>query len=301
MSDLLVFRNAPRMRFRSVTVPLLEDKASFRHETIQHPIQYRDLRRVDSLGLHNWVLNVQIPFLRGISQGSYGQLYPDVFNRFVAACRDRSPGQLIDPVLGDVRVKCVSFSVTATPSKADGVIVDVEFLQAPEDIEPDDDGTPKNTAEMADSADQLDQELEIVDWEQEVPPEPTVNPLAAINSIGRQIERQGDKIGAALHDYAFRMEQIEETANRLENPQKSEVIRAVRRNRDSATQLAKRVREPQKTIVRVTANTRASIQSVALDVNMTVEAFIRLNPSLAKIGFVEQGQEYRKLKEAIGA
>lgn len=302
MSDLHVFRKAPKLSFRGIKAPVLEDRSSFRHENIQHPIQYRDRQFIESTGLKNWIINVRLAFRKGISVPGYGDLYPTVFQQFVVAFENRAPGILIDPVLGQKRVKPVSILINAAPDKADGVDVDAEFIEAPEDIQPADDGAPKNTAEMTDQAAAFDQQIELAyrRW-QEPPPDPTVNPLSAINSIGRQVERQGNKISAALHGVAFRAEQIEETTRRLEQPDKSQAIRVVRRLRDSALQLAKRVREPQKVIVRVIANTDAAINAVAADADMTVEAFIRLNPRLAQSGRVIQGSTYFKIKADGGS
>jgi hypothetical protein len=300
MSEIDVFKNLPRLSWRGIELPIMTRTASFQHENVQHKFAFRDNALVEQLGAQNWTFSYTIPFRQGIAKGPYVDLFLRTFTDFVFACRDRSPGELTDPVLGAFRAQCTSLTDESDPNKRDGDDVRVEFVHAPEidDVEMLAGGV-QSLSGLANDSGALDADFERVDIppEQE-PPEPTVNPISAITGVLRQLQFQGNKVSATLDDTAFRAEQLEAAAAALEDPGQSFPIkRSSRRVRDSAIQLKKRSQDPARTIITVHARYSATLSATAANLGMTLADLLRLNPRLARQPTVPAGTPINRYQE----
>jgi hypothetical protein len=285
-----VFKQLERMSWRGIEVPLSARSASFSHDDARHKFVFRDGEILEATGVKNWVFRYTIPFREGIAKGPYKKLFSNTLAAFVAACRDRSVGELIDPVLGSFPARVLSFSDDTDVNKRDGTDVSVEFEYAPplEDLDIDTRGTA-GVSGLSSEAGLLDEELTKVDWAQVPSPEPTTDPLSAAAGIGRQFERQGGKLSAALDDLAFRAEKVEGALDALENPQTWPLRRSARRVREVAVRLKQRHDDPMGRIRTVVQRYAATVVDVAANAGMTVEEFLKLNPELARLPFVPAG------------
>lgn len=285
-----VFKELDRFSWRGITLPLSARSVSFQHDDVRHRFQFKDGEWIEATGAKNWTFSYTIPFREDIATGPYKNLFTKTLAEFTLACRDRTPGELTDPVLGRFRARCVSFSDSSDVNKRDGDDVQVEFVHAPEldDIELIDGGVVNVSGLQSDAA-ELDAEVEKVDWQQEEPPQPLVNPISAISGIGRQVEQQGNKYSAALDDTASRAEELDNTIDRLENPQVWPLKRSARRTRDSAILLKERSKDPQRKVVQVVQRYASTISEVAAQLGMTVQELLQINPLLARSPQIQAG------------
>lgn len=289
-----VYRQLRRFSWRGIELPLIGRSAKHAHEQVQHPLLYKDGKLVESTGAENWTFNYTIPFRENIVKGPYRELFTRVLlDQFVPAYLDRSPGELVDPIMGPVRCKPVSFDDVTDIDKRDGEDIAVAFVEAPEQ-----DTTSEIAGELA-SIEALDErsafldaqmETAFVEAEQE-PPEPLFNPLDVASGIGAQFEVIGDRVAAKADAIAFKAEKAEAQLETLQNPQNAPLIRSLRRLRTSAGRLKSRAINPAQIPITVTVPRDMAVSTLAAVYNMTIADVVRLNPQLR--GFVPAGSSVK--------
>lgn len=288
-----VFRLLPPLQWRGRRYPVIARSITFQHENAKTRIQYRDGEFVDMTGARGFMFSYTIPMREDVAHGPYKNLFVEGLPVLLRDIRDRTPGELIDPVLGPFRCVPELFNEDSDVNRRDGDDVRVEFTHAPEFAQPDP-GVKDNLQSLQGlvaDAGKLDAELTITrDWRQEPSPEAMTDILSAINTVGVRGLRQVDKVSSYLNDIAFRLEKIEDTADRAENPQNWGLRNDVRRLRDAVLQLNKRATEPPtRKFRRITRNYAATISSVAAELDMTVAELLRLNPGIAKLPMIPAG------------
>jgi hypothetical protein len=136
----------------------------------------------------------------------------------------------------------------------------------------------------------LDQEVARADWKQEPAPKPTVDPLQFVSGIGQQSLAEIQKTSAKLDDLAAKMDTVEKTCDKAENPQNWGIRASARRTRESALRLKARLSEdPGTKLRRITTNSAKLLAGLAQEVGMTLEGLLKLNPGLARLPFVPAG------------
>jgi hypothetical protein len=287
-----VLKLLAKFSWRGEIYPISSRQVSFRHEGIEHTIQYRDFDFIEQLGAHGLTFRYTIPNRQNIAKGPYKQMFADGYPRLFRDMQDRTAGTLFDPLLNRI-FQCVpsSWDDTTDPRKRDGTDVQVEFRHSPPLTEEDPQTVDATTvAGLTSEAGALDAEVAKADWKQEVPPEPSIDPLNFATGVVAQGLAQIQKVSASLQDFAYKMEKIEQTCDAAENPENWGIRDAARRNRESAIRLNRRLKEDPATKLRTfTTRTRALISDVASDAGMTIEELLSLNPALARLPYVPLG------------
>jgi len=282
-----VFRLVPHFTWRGVTYPVSARSVSFRHEQIEHKLQYRAGDFPEPLGPHSYLFRYTIPMREDISKGPYKNLFNVGLPILVRDCRNREPGELVDPFYGLFQCVPTSFEETIDVGKRDGTDVQVEFLHAPDlgDDEPILRDNITGIVGLVSSAGALEQELTVADWNQEPSPEGVTDVLSAINGVGRRGLRQIDRISARLDDLAFRLRKIDETADAAENPQNWQLRDSIRNALDATNRIKQRAtKDPAKKTVDLVVRFHKSITVIAAENGMTVNQLIELNPQLPAKG-----------------
>jgi hypothetical protein len=292
-------KRLPLFEWRGRQYPLLARSVSFGHEGASDRIQYRDNDFIQQLGAHSLTFRYTLPMRQGIAKFPYRNLFITEYPLLFAAMRDRSKGTLVDPILGPFVCIPQLFDDTTDPRLRDGTDVQIEFKHSP-DLDETEDLKPISIQGLSSDAGALDQEIERVDWEQEPSPGPTADPIDAISGIGQQAQAQGGKFVAALHDYAYKMEKVEDQVERLENPDVWPLVNATRRNRAVALELSERAKDPTKRVVQITNNYSRSLTALAAQVGMSVEDLLELNGELARSPIVERGTVIKIFKRGNG-
>jgi hypothetical protein len=281
--------------WRGRQYPITSRNVSFGHEGAEDRIQYRDGEFRQQLGAHSLTLRYTLPMREGIAKFPYRNLFTREYARLFADMRDRSPGLLVDPLLGPITCVPNLLDDTTDPRLRDGTDVQIEFRESPS-LDDEQDLKPISIQGLGSDAGALDKEIEKVDWEQEPSPGPTADPIDAISGVGQQASAQGGKFTAALHDYAYKMEKVEDQVERLENPDVWPLVNATRRNRAVALELSERAKDPTKRVVQITNNYSRSLTAVAAAVGMSIEDLLELNNDLARSPTVEAGTVIKVFK-----
>jgi hypothetical protein len=287
-----VWRLLQPPQWRGQKYPCIARSVSFRHEGARQTIQYRDGDFVEQLGTHDLTFAYTFAMDEDVARGPYKNLFVTGVPQLFADAKNREPGELFDPVHGTFRCVPVVYSEEAEVGKRSGMPVRVEFLHSPDPDEVD----PQVADNMSDlqgliaDAGALDEEVARADWAQEPAPEPSQDPLNAISGVGQQGLAQIDKFTAGLEDFAFKMEKIEATADKAENPQNWQIRDTARRHREAAIRLQRRVLEsPVTKLKSLTIKTATLVSQVAKEAAMPLEDLMSLNGGLARSPFVKPG------------
>lgn len=290
-----VFKDLPIAKWRDIEFPLLSRKAHFDHEIIRHKLQYKDLEVLEALGLHNWVFEYTIPFREDIRKGHYDHLFIETFPTFLNACRDRTPGKLIDPVLGVFQARCVSLEDVSDVMKRDGDDVSVTFIQSPSSVNTDEDFVPAvlGLDATVHDADRIDDEVSrITDAQLRAAgltrPDVSGGPdlLSAIAGFGQQIAAAGNRVNAQVAALEHKLANIERAFDavndQIANPAQAPAIRAVRRLIDQATRLGQKALLPGSQLGSRIVVADTPVGALAQQLNQPLALFMILNPTMPR-------------------
>lgn len=290
MTDVFVDLKDPI--WRGFEFPITERTVSFVQGTAKHRIQYKDGQPLESIGTENRIWKYSIPMREAVRKNLFAVTGP-----FMEACRDRSDGTLLDPIHGFVNAKCINYDEVLTAARRDGVDVSVQFEESPLPDEREEEDKTETPQAVRTGANELDSEVELIDFEQYETPEPTVNPLDAISGVGAQVNRQGNRVAAAMEDTAFRMRKVEDQLNLLKDPNNEPVRRSARRLRLQSTDLARNASDVRGTVKSIVTKYGKSAFAIAKELGITIDEFRRLNPLLAGDPNVPPGSTVKYYKK----
>lgn len=282
-----VFKDLPRLTWRGIQVPVLERNVSFEQEFARHKYVYRDNEYLESLGRHNWRFEYTIPFREDITKGPYKNLYVATFSTFLQACRDRSEGELQDPVLGTYTARCESVSVRTDVNRRDGEDMQVVFVDSPsvDDIEATGataSGLVGATAQARNLGDQIAR----------VPIPPSdidefrngINILDQIAGIGARALAYVDQIDAAFASYEAKIDKIigvlEDAQERLSSPENMPLIRSALRLKDTVQRAQFKSATMGAAIVSAVTTSDSTVAVLASSYQMSVSDFLLINTRL---------------------
>lgn len=285
-SELDVLSKLDPLVWRGIALPYVSRRVGFQHVNAEHKFNFAG-EAIEPTGPKAWTFEYTIPLRQSLSSTArYGNLFGSIMPRLIAAMRNKSPGQLYDPVSG-VFWRCVpaTLSDETDPLKRDGTDITIAFVHAPEtaDVAAENEFTTRNDLESA--AGSLDTEVEKVDWKQQEPPPQTVNPLQAIGGIADQLETGVNKNLNALEKVIAQTEDMEEQIEDLEEPKNFSLKRRARRTRALAFRVRQRHGNPTQRIVTVTTRYTQTISEVASNLGMSVVDFLAINTDL--VGYTE--------------
>jgi hypothetical protein len=289
VSDVL--KLLPPFEWRGQKYPVTARNVGFTHENVQHQLQYRNNALVEQTGARNLTFSYTIPMRQDIARGPYRNLFTEGLITLLRDCRNKEPGDLVDPLYGAFICTPQGYTDESDVQKRDGTDIRLEFMHA----DPSEDETidPPRINDINRDAGALEEELTAIDWHQEPSPEGMTDPLSAVAGLFNQIDQAGNRIVAGLHDYAFRLEKVEQSLDRLENPEHWGVRQVVRRHRLASHDIADRAANPQREIVVITTRYARSITAVAAEIGISTAELIRLNPAFARNPVVPAGAQVR--------
>jgi len=291
MPDLLKQLRTPQ--WRDIQFPITARRFGFSQEQSKKRFVFKDQQLIESLGRENPTYGYTIPFREGIAKGGFKALFIEQYPLFLAACEDRTAGILIDPIHGQKRVKCVSFSETLDVNRKDGIDVDVEFIVAPLESEIDEDedkSLPIKTLDAGrDYSAFLDGEIEKTDWPQQQQPESTQDLFDSINSIGDQISVFQSRVEANMYKLAYECNRTAATIDKLRDPQLATTRRAARKMALGARNLARAATTPPNPVKVVKNEVAIGKLACAAAYNMTVDQFDKYNQRYRRVTLIPVG------------
>jgi hypothetical protein len=212
--------------------------------------------------------------------------------------RNKNPGELHDPRFGIVRCVPVDWDEEWDPDRRDGADIVISFVEAPEFDESQDTTEIPTIEGLNSAAGFMDGEIERVDWQQELPPERTVNPLQAIGGVAAQVQDGANRNLNALEKFIAQTEDVEKQVDALEDPNTFSLKRRSRRARDQAHRTRQRLGDPQGRLVRVTTTYAQSLSEVAANMHVSLSELLRVNTDLIGLTEVPAGTEIRAPRRA---
>lgn len=292
MTDVL--KQLPHLSFRGIQVPCVSISGGFQHESADHKFQFRDEELIESLGRRNITLAYTVPFREDLFLTPQGQLFTVVFPQWLDACRDRSRGPLVDPILGEIPAKVTQFRYNVDPNKRDGIDVDVEFIHAPEQNSIAELDVTTDEVESTGKAFQaLGQQAELVDWKQEPPPEPFVDPFSAIGGVFDQVSANIDKIARTADNMAFKLDKMNKSIDKVADVRNWPIQQSARRLMGSIQRSKERIggRGRRTSIYQVPVDTQRG--PLAANLGNTLGELITLNPRIAQTPVVQANTQVR--------
>lgn len=303
--------------WRGIVVPISARSATHSHEIVAHHLHYRQGELIEIPGSRNLRFRYTIPMRDGFFKGPYAaQLFSQVLPTFLAAYFDRSPGDLVDPILGAKRCKPVSLQDNSDVDKRDGEDLDVEFVEAPAQDDLESEQFDPSPAGLSEQGQEIDRQMaaldwagdppeqisgEEQDWETETPPDASVNPIDAITGALRQGQRANQKTKAIFQDTYSRLRALEDATDDVGITTRAPLIR---RSRDLRLSVARAQREQQsrgrpRKVTRLHQD--MTVVEAAAYVGLTVQELIELNHSFAKLTVIPQGTLVTHYKNEVAA
>jgi len=280
-----VFKDLPRLTWRGIQVPVLERNVSFEQEIARHKYVYRDNEYLESLGRQNWRFEYTIPFREDITKGPYKNLYVATFSTFLQACRDRSEGELQDPVLGTYTVRCESVSVRTDVNRRDGEDLQVAFVESPsvDDIEATG-ATASGLPGAKQQARNLGDQLSRIPAEAVEEFKKGIDVLDQITGIGARALAYVDQIDAAFAKYEAKIDKLvgvlEDTQERLSSPENMPLIRSALRLKDTVQRAQFKSATMGAAIVSAVTTSDSTVAALANYYKMAVADFLLINTKL---------------------
>lgn len=227
----------PNPTWRGIMFPWTGQRDhGFSHDSEKHRYLFRDQQLIESLGRQNPFFRYKIPFFDTVRPPEESRpLFREVYPEFYAACLDRSPGELVDPIHGAIQCKLVALQETADIAHLSGVYVTAEFVAAPD--EPDD--STSNFQNIARSLPRLEQQARQLDSEiRDLTPSQMeyvrafrqqssrgdLNIISAIRATVSSVSRARDQLYGMLAGAANQLEYVRSDIENALDPQ-LEVLR----------------------------------------------------------------------------
>jgi hypothetical protein len=297
-----VFRDLPRLTWRGIEVPVANRSVSFDQTIVRHQYAYRDDELLESVGRRNWRFQYTIPFRQDITKGPYQNLFVLTYPEFLRACRDRSEGELLDPVLGTFMARCEQVNTTSDVNRRDGDDVEVTFIHSPDAEDIDQFGAPLagfdavvqggwtlNT-QLSSITDAELQEYGLGTFEGTAGDfGSSLNILDSIAGLGAQATAYAGRVDAALAKYEHQINKVADALQAVDeqllSPGNAAAIRNARRLADSVARLGKQLINE-----RFGSENRTKTSTVLLDsmtpnaaaayLGITIQEFVTLNPKV---------------------
>lgn len=266
----------------------------FQQEQASHRFIFRDQQLIESLGRQNPTFRYSIPFREGVRRPPWESLFTVVYPQFLDACQDRSAGELVDPVHGTFRVKCMSLRETLTTDATDGVDVTAEFVFAPEDGDSD----PVQFAQLARTLDGLadsgvifgaavgnisDEQRKLVDSLNQQSERPEKSLAGIVRQAAGFVQQAKNRTRAQLNKASADMEVTRSEIEQAKDPELEPLRRDASRFSLASKNLAETAGDP--TTPQETVETTAEIGRVAFAVSkdVTLDVLLEHNPELEDV------------------
>lgn len=295
MTDVLI--QLIRAAWRELEFPITGREYGFQQEQAAHRYLFRDDKLIESIGRDNPTYRYTIPFREDLTVNGYEALFVGVYPDFLAACQDRTRGVLTDPLHGPKPAKCVSLREVLDMNRRDGIDVEAEFIYSPaeNDFTSSNLGTQIRTLEGAKAyAMRFDADVAAIPWQQQLPPEPTMNPLDLVSSFSDQVDVASNQVAAAFGDSALRAERTADAIDKLKNPSLEPQRQQARRLREALLSIEDKTDVTGvRPLRKVTNSADRTVSAVAKLLGLTIQELVRLNPTLKRSPLVRAGTELR--------
>lgn len=266
----------------------------FQQEQANHRFIFRDEQLIESIGRQNPTFRYPIPFRDGVRRPPWKNLFTEVYPRFLDACTDRSAGELIDPVHGTFRAKCMSLRETLTTDATDGVEVVAEFVFAPEAGDSD----PVQFAQLARTLDGLadtgvvfgaavgnisEEQRQLVDSINQQSERPETSVFGVARQASSLVQQTKNRTRAQLNRVSADMEVTRSEIEKAKDPELEPLRRDASRFSLASRNLAKTAGDPRTPFDTIRTTAEIGRIAFAVSVGVPLGVLLDLNPSLEEV------------------
>lgn len=302
MTDL--FKLLPPLYWRNIgPLPITSRRVSFEQDIVRHKYMYRDDEQIESVGRKNWTFEYTLGFYEGIRPGKHGyeKVFTQLMPQFIDACRDRSEGDLQDPILGTYQARCEAVDIVTDVNRRDGESVQVRFIYSP----------PMDAIEypttvwlpaVEEQGYSLDSQLSRALSRQDIKElqqfdagtynalqegKNAIGLLDFVAAVGNRAALYGDQIDSILAKYYGKITNVVDALNRVQqrvrSPRYATTIREARRQLAAIDALRDNPAAPSgKLIAFVTTTQDYTVNELASWLESPVTEILFLNPDLPK-------------------
>lgn len=297
-SDLDVFAGLPLASWRGIDFVCGPIGISFSQQHAVHTYPDRDAGYVESTGRNNVLFKFTAIFRRGvIGEGGGRPAFPDQWRAFMAACADRTAGDLAHPLLGTVKVKCQDYSAQADPTRRDGADVEVTFIEAPdrEDEFASLLANPSLIGSAYDGARSFDSAYATLQPDPPALPEnlkpSLLDSIKQLNGALAQARLGVGNLVSRINGMAYAVSDLADQINAADDPKSHQAIDALAKVFDALIKLGQAAQKRVRPIKPVTLPRPMSIAEAAAQYSTPVADFCRLNPLAAALSELPVGQQ----------
>lgn len=280
-----VLRHLPPAQFGGIQFPVTSRTFRIAQENAPHKIQYANGVFFEQKGSDAPTWSYEVPARDGVAVGPYHQFFTSTLQSLLDAFLLRQPQTLLDPVWGAFRAAPSEWEdVLSSGRGRDGVDLSISFVHKPlleEEFQPEQFSVDGLVGEAA----RIDEEVERINWQQQDPPEPTIDPLSAAAGLIRQVEFEVSQYLDRLERYIAKTEDVLKAAERHEDPAQTYQLRRRTRRAIHAAQKAKKlVTDPLKPLRNYLVDAITTVDQLAAQLGTDVKDLIEKNPFLARNG-----------------
>lgn len=272
----------------------------FQQDQAQHRFIFRDQQLIESLGRQNPTFRYTIPFRENVRRPPWGNLFTRVYPDFLEACLDRSAGELVDPIHGTIRAKCVSLQESLSVEGKDGVDVVAEFVFSPEQGDTEEQQfaqVPRTLEGLGLSAVVLGENLGNISDEAKAQiaslNKPAERADQSLSNTVRQatgfVQQTKTRTRAQIHEAGTQMEITRREIEEARDPELELLRRDTSRTALAARRLSETVGDP--TTPYEIHRTTEAIGRIAFATSkgLTIDVLLDFNPSLADVFLIPPG------------
>lgn len=302
----LAFDRFLKFKFRGIMMPVVRRRTSLAHDVTRQPIPYGRGAALDPASIGNRVFEYEIPASDGVDF-EYRDLFTVTLLQMWEAVSDRSPGELIDPYEGAKTVRPLTAADELDPTRdRQGGMFTVSFEESKsiEELEGEI-NEDQSLAWAVDESVRLDEEMAAFDWQQpapeqltsrvmewtqQEPPEPTVNPIDALTGALMQLDHALNRPQAILADAAFRLDKLDVAIDRVGDPKRTAAMQmSARRLHLAILRLLQQQQRGQRPMTAKVLPQPMTLFGAVRWLGTNVSEFLKLNPRLAKKPRLPQG------------
>lgn len=236
MSDLFAQLNS--FRWRNIEFPCESFELDISQDQAEHKWPDRDGAHVEGTGMVPRVFTAKALFLNGIKPGihetQFGQLYPNQYRLFIAACSDRTTGVLQHPEFGNINAKCKSVKTHWAANRRDGVVCDVVWVESDDITFRNLQDTTSPVGAVITAATELDDALTAVSDSFHFGSfggfSDLTSFLTSIVDTATLFEKQ---VAGKIANVGYQLERLSAAVDRLKDPRTAGIRQAIERLRDS--------------------------------------------------------------------
>lgn len=298
------------LSWRGLAVPFTGERTfGFQQEQAQHRFVFRDQQLIESLGRQNPTFSYTIPFRENIQRPPWLNLFTRVYPEFIASCQDRTAGDLIDPVHGTIRAKCVSLQETLSVNAKDGVDVVVEFVYAPDEAEtepllfaqvPDTlEGLAVQAVRFGANVGELSDEAKATLAELNKPGEKAKQSIAnAARQATGFVQQSKNKVRANLYEAGSQMNTTRSELEQAQDPELEPLRRDASRTALAAKNLSETAGDPVTPWEAILVASEIGRMAFATAHGLTIDVLLDFNPKLANVFLIPAGTRVKVPKNS---